>query len=228
MKIFIWIFLKGRIPKMSSSSSDGVEERLNEIFDEIFEDTYDDIVEAQTSKHRKRYIERNREAGHDRLWNDYFSEDSTFSTYLFRRRFCMNKELFLRIVHGLSENVPFFRQRRDAAGRFGLSPLQKCTAAIRLLTYSSTADTVDEYLRLGESTALSCLHHFTDGIIGLFGEEYLQRPTPEDLQRLLDIGEKRRFPGMVGSMTACIGSGRIVQPLGKDSSHVDQENRQLS
>ena len=59
---------------------------------------------------------------------------------------------------------------------------------------------VDEYLQLGESTALSCLHHFTEGIILLFGDEYLRRPTPEDLQRLLDTGEKRGFPGMVGSI----------------------------
>ncbi|WZZ71565.1 hypothetical protein YC2023_082935 [Brassica napus] len=112
----------------------------------------------------------------------------------------MNKKLFMRIVDGLSENVPFFQQRRDATGRLGLSPLQKCTAAIRLLAYGDAADTVYEYLRLGESTTLSCLHHFTDGIIQLFGDEYLRRPTPEDRQRLLDIGEKRGFPGMVGSI----------------------------
>ena len=112
----------------------------------------------------------------------------------------MNKELFLHIVHSLSVNVPFFQQRKDATGRSGLSPLQKCTAAIRMLAYGFAADAVDEYLRLGESTALSCLHNFTDGIIRLFGNEYLRRPTPEDLQRLLDIGEKRGFPGMVGSI----------------------------
>ncbi|XP_048605481.1 uncharacterized protein LOC125582999 [Brassica napus] len=163
---------------MSSSSSD----RFDEVFDEIFEDTFNSIVEAQTNKQKRRaYIERNREAGHDRLWNDYFSEDSTFSPHLFRRRFRMNKELFLRIVHGLSEYIPFFQQRRDATGRFGLSPLQKCTAAICMLAYGSAADTVDEYLRLGETTALSCLHNFTDRIIQLFGDEYLRRPTPEDL-----------------------------------------------
>ncbi|CDY66262.1 BnaC04g51740D [Brassica napus] len=46
-----------------------------------------------------------------------------------KRRFRMNKELFMRIVDGLSENVPFFQQRRDATGRLGLSPLQKCTTA---------------------------------------------------------------------------------------------------
>uniref|UniRef100_A0A0D3A9N4 DDE Tnp4 domain-containing protein n=1 Tax=Brassica oleracea var. oleracea TaxID=109376 RepID=A0A0D3A9N4_BRAOL len=122
----------------------------------------------------------------------------------------MNKELFLRIVHGLSEYIPFFQQRRDATGRFGLSPLQKCTAAIRMLAYGSAADTVDEYLRLGETTALSCLHNFTDGIIQLFGDEYLRRPTPEDLQRLLDIGEKRGFPGMVGSIDCTLNDINVL------------------
>nr|VDD56021.1 unnamed protein product [Brassica oleracea] len=142
------------------------------------------------------YIERNREAGHNRLWNDYFSKDSTFSTLLFRRRLRMNKELFMRIVHGLSEDVPFFRQSRDATGRFGLSPLQKCTAVIRLLAYGSAAETIDEYLRLSESTGLSCLHNFTEGIIQLFGDEYLRKPTPEDLQRIIDIGEKHGYLDM--------------------------------
>uniref|UniRef100_A0A0D3B0J8 Myb-like domain-containing protein n=1 Tax=Brassica oleracea var. oleracea TaxID=109376 RepID=A0A0D3B0J8_BRAOL len=119
-------------------------------------------------------------------------------------------ELFMRIVYGLSQNVPFFQQRRDATRRLGLSPLQKCTAAIRMLVYGSAADAVDEYLRLGESTALSCLHHFTDGIIQLFGDEYLRRPTAEDLQRLLDIGETRGFPGMVGSIDCTLNDINVL------------------
>ncbi|XP_033131835.1 uncharacterized protein LOC117126822 [Brassica rapa] len=185
----------------SSSSSDEVDERLDKICDEYLEETYNDIVEAQSRPQRRRaYVERNRETGQDRLWNDYFSEDATFSSQLFRRRFRMNKELFLRLVHGLSERFPFFQQRRYATGRWGLTALQKCTAAIRLLAYGTAADTVDEYLRLGETTALSCLHNFTNGIIQLLGNEYLRRSTPEDLQRLLDIGEARGFPRMVGSI----------------------------
>ncbi|XP_056843104.1 uncharacterized protein LOC108832436 [Raphanus sativus] len=186
---------------MSSSSSDGLDQRLDEVFDEICEDTLNNFLEPQTDKQRKRaYIERNREEGHTRLWNDYFAENPTYEAHLFRRRFRMNKELFMSIVYGLSQNVPFFQHKPDATGRLGLSPLQKCTAAIRMLAYGSAADAVDEYLRLGESTTLSCLHHFTDGIIQLFGDQYLRRPTPEDLQRLLDIGEKRGFPGMIGSI----------------------------
>uniref|UniRef100_A0A0D3AMN4 Uncharacterized protein n=1 Tax=Brassica oleracea var. oleracea TaxID=109376 RepID=A0A0D3AMN4_BRAOL len=88
----------------------------------------------------------------------------------------------------------------NALGRASLSPLQKCTTAICLLAYGNAADAVDEYLRLGSTTTRSCLEHFVDEIISLFGEEYLRRPTPADLQRLLDIGEYRGFPGMIGSI----------------------------
>uniref|UniRef100_A0A0D3DMR9 DDE Tnp4 domain-containing protein n=1 Tax=Brassica oleracea var. oleracea TaxID=109376 RepID=A0A0D3DMR9_BRAOL len=112
----------------------------------------------------------------------------------------MNKPLFMHIVDRLSNEVEFFQQKRDALRRLSLSPLQKYTAAIRVLAYGSAADAVDEYLRLGETTTRSCVEHFVEGIIYLFGEEYLRRPTPADLQRLLDIGEVRGFPGMIGSI----------------------------
>ncbi|XP_048602103.1 uncharacterized protein LOC125580890 [Brassica napus] len=194
---------------------DEVDRRLNaaldKAVDEYFEDTYNNIVKNQTKKQSKRaYAERNREEGHTRLWNDYFSENPTFPPHLFRRRFRMNKPVFMRIVDRLSENFPFFQQRRDVVGRLGLSPLQKCTAALRMLAYGCAADAVDEYLRLGESTALSCLSNFTEGVIQLFGDEYLRRPTLEDLQRLLDIGEIRGFPGMIGSIDCTLNDINVL------------------
>ena len=186
---------------MTSSESDGVDEAFEDMFDEEFDNIIDSLVDVQTNKPKKRaYIERDREQGHIHLWNDYFHENPTYPPVMFRRRFRRNKPLFLRIVDRLTTEVPYFQQRRNAHGRYGLSPLQKCTAAIRMLAYGQSGDTYDEYLRLGESTALLCLEHCTNGIVQLFGDEYLRRPTPEDLQRLLDIGEKRGFPGMIGSI----------------------------
>ena len=92
--------------RMSSSSSDELEERLDEVFDDICEDTFNDILEAQTNKQRKHaYIERNREAGHIRLWNDYFTENPTYEAHFFRRRFRMNKELFMHMRHIFSDAV---------------------------------------------------------------------------------------------------------------------------
>ena len=112
----------------------------------------------------------------------------------------MKKHVFMRIVDRLSTEMEYFQQRPDATGRLGLSALQKCTAAIRMLAYGTAADACDEYLRLGESTARECLYNFVEGIITFFGDEYLRRPTPEDIQCLLSVGESRGFPGMLGSI----------------------------
>ncbi|XP_033131850.1 uncharacterized protein LOC103829092 [Brassica rapa] len=98
------------------------------------------------------------------------------------------------------EEVPFFRQKKDGLGRLGLSTLQKCTAAIRVLAYGSALDAVDEYLRLGATTTRQCVENFVEAIIDLFGDQYLRKPTEDDLQRLLHIGELRGFPGMIGSI----------------------------
>ena len=186
---------------MSSSSSDEADEVFDELVDEVVDNFIDTVIDGQTNKPKRRaYIERDRELGHIRLCNDYFSNNPTYTQDMFRRRFRMNKPLFLRIVDRLSTEVPYFQQRRDATGRNGLSPLQKCTAAIRMLAYGQSGDTYDEYLRLGDSTARLCLANFTDAIILLFGDEYLRSPTAEDLQRLLDVGEVRGFPGMIGSI----------------------------
>ena len=68
----------------------------------------------------------------------------------------------MRIVHRLSNEVDFFHQKKDCLGRLSLSPLQKCTAAIRLMAYGTAADTVDEYLRLGATTTRSCLENFVE------------------------------------------------------------------
>ncbi|XP_048622367.1 putative nuclease HARBI1 [Brassica napus] len=175
----------------------------NQYFDQTFEElALTSAVQEDTRKKRKKrvHIERNREEGDVRLWNDYFSDTPTYPQNIFRRRFRMNKPLFMRIVDRFSNEVEFFRQKKDALGRLSLSPLQKCTAAIRVLAYGTAADAVDEYIRIGETTTRSCVEHFVDGIINLFGNEYLRRPTPADLQRLLEVGEFRGFPGMIGSI----------------------------
>ena len=186
---------------MSSSSSDEVDEALEVMVDQVVDNFIDSVIHPHPNKPTRRaYFERYRKQGHNQLWNDYFKENPTYPPEMFRRRFRMNKPLFLRIVERITNEVPYFQQRRNACGRNGLSALQKCTAAIRMLAYGQSGDTYDEYLRLGDSTSRLCLANFTDAIIQLFGDEYLRKPTAEDLQRLLDVGEVRGFPGMIGSI----------------------------
>nr|XP_051221993.1 uncharacterized protein LOC127340263 [Lolium perenne] len=95
-------------------------------------------------RRRREFIRRDRLGAHDRLFEDYFTDDCNYPPSYFRRRYRMRRSLFLSIVDRLGEYSLYFTQRVDALNRAGFSPLQKCTAALRLLAYRAAADTIDE------------------------------------------------------------------------------------
>ncbi|XP_057808932.1 uncharacterized protein LOC131023409 [Salvia miltiorrhiza] len=97
------------------------------------------IVVHQIPTANGRYCDRERDFGAERLINDYFSDTPTYTPELFRRRFRMQKSLFIRIVEAVTTNDVFFQQRRDATGIVGLSSLQKCTGAMRVLAYGTSS-----------------------------------------------------------------------------------------
>ena len=103
-------------------------------------------------------------------------------------------------MEAVTSNDRYFQQRRDATGRQGFSPIHKCTAAMRVLAYGTSADALDGYLRMSETVTRNALVKFMEGVISCFHEEYLRSPNKDDLERLLHVGEERGFPGMVGSI----------------------------
>uniref|UniRef100_A0A2N9GZ47 DDE Tnp4 domain-containing protein n=1 Tax=Fagus sylvatica TaxID=28930 RepID=A0A2N9GZ47_FAGSY len=74
------------------------------------------------------------------------------------------------------------------------------TAALRILAYGVAVDSTDEYVRIGESTAIESLKKFVKAVVNIFSEEYLRSPNSNDIARLLAVNEKRGFPGMLGSI----------------------------
>ncbi|XP_062217726.1 uncharacterized protein LOC133917930 [Phragmites australis] len=145
-------------------------------------------------------IDRGHQEGAARLFWDYFANSPVYGDTLFRHRFRMSRSLFLRTSTAMEHNDPWFRQKRDATGKLGLSPLQKMTIVIRQLAYGVSADAVDEYIWIGGSTAMLVLTKFVQAIVLLFSNEYLNAPTAKDTARLLAIGEQRGFPRMLGSI----------------------------
>ncbi|XP_047961504.1 uncharacterized protein LOC125206269 [Salvia hispanica] len=99
------------------------------------------------------------------------------------------------------EQAAVARHREDGIGRPGLTPLQKCTVAIRQLAYGTASDMFDEYLHVGETTGRKCLKTFCKVVVEAFGDTYLRRPTADDCQRLMRMHETvHGFPGMLGSI----------------------------
>jgi len=92
----------------------------------------------------------------------------------------MRRPVFLRIKEAVEEHDEYFVQKRNAAGELGLSCLQKIIAAFRMLAYGVQADALDEYIRIGESTALEALRNFVVAVVEVFGPEYLRMSNQHD------------------------------------------------
>lgn len=55
-------------------------------------------------------------------------------------------------------------------------------------------------MQIGANTVIESLKKFVTTIVEVFGDEYLRAPNTDDLKRLLAIGERRGFPGILGSI----------------------------
>ena len=69
-----------------------------------------------------------------------------------------------------------------------------------MLAYGASADFLDDYVRMGESTIIECLKHFAKAVVEVFSVQYLRAPNVEDTARLTAINHARGWPGMLGSI----------------------------
>ncbi|KAM1643280.1 hypothetical protein ACFX2K_013107 [Malus domestica] len=61
-------------------------------------------------------------------------------------------------------------------------------------------DQVDEITRMGKTTVMESLMRFCSAIEAFYTNEYLRKPMPKDMRRLLRKGEMRGFPDMIRSI----------------------------
>ena len=80
----------------------------------------------------------------------------------------MRRSLFFRIISKVEAHEPYFTQQRNATKKLGLSPLQKMTAALRMLAYGVAADFMDEYMRIVKTTTITSLKKFVAAVVAIF------------------------------------------------------------
>jgi hypothetical protein len=192
---------------------------MNNLIDMFFEDSSSDddddldmftllLVDYARKKKRKHrgsivgreVVRRPQESGHDKLFRDYFCENPIYGHRFFRRRFRMSRHLFIRIANAVKEHCPYFVQKRNAAGKLGHSCFKKVAASIRMLASGCAADLVDDWLYIGESTAIKSMRLFVKSVVEIFGDRYLRAPNEEDTARLMQYSESIGFRGMLGSI----------------------------
>ncbi|XP_026410590.1 uncharacterized protein LOC113305804 [Papaver somniferum] len=134
------------------------------------------------------------------MMNDYFTPGTGYTSRQFKQRLGMREDLFEKLLGKLLEVDPEWQQRPDATDTMGHSPHVKLVVVMKCLCKSTSADSVDDYTRMGATTVYRYLKRFCHTICMTFGERYLREPTPEDVQRLLAENAERGFPGMLGSI----------------------------
>nr|GEV59825.1 reverse transcriptase domain-containing protein [Tanacetum cinerariifolium] len=123
-------------------------------------------IQASTSTIRRNprnHIVRDRHVAHDRLEKAYFVEEPLYDDYFFRY---------------------------DAVGKSGIFALVKCTSAVRQLAYDAVSDALDEYLQIADKSSRDCLMAFFNGVMELYGEEFLRNPIQTDVENLYVFHEE--------------------------------------
>jgi hypothetical protein len=149
---------------------------------------------------RRGNINRRRGVYAKLLFEDYWGPNPVYPQEHFKEVFRMPRALFDEVVSKITMHDIYFQQKRDVVRRLGFTPLQKCVAALRLLTSGVSPKELDDKYRMAASTGLKTLKHFCKAIDAIYGEEALRTPTKEDLDRLLDEGFAQNWPGCLGSL----------------------------
>ncbi|CAL5410251.1 unnamed protein product [Camellia sinensis] len=71
--------------------------------------------------------------------------------------------------------------KTHVVGVVGLSSFQKKTAAMRMLAYGVVANSIDDYVRIGESTAIESLQRVVEAVVAIFSNVYLRTPNKDDI-----------------------------------------------
>lgn len=103
----------------------------------------------------------------------------------------------------MKNNYSFFQLRKDATGMEGLNTLQKYTAAFRQLAYGMWGDSVVEYLKMGERTAVECLKQFSQEVVECYKDNYLRPPNKCKTKIVLQRTNVLGFYEMLGLIYCC-------------------------
>lgn len=144
---------------------------LVNLFDE------EDVRCGSSRPARASNLNSGRASRRSKLLDDYFSLAATYREYFFMPRFCVSRTVYIRLYRAVESRYSFIHQKKDAIGMKGFHMYEKCTAALRLVTYYMSVAPVEEYLRLSISTALAFLNDFLEGLVKYFKESYLQLPN---------------------------------------------------
>ena len=123
----------------------------------------------------------------------------------------MSKRLFLKVVEAICASDYYFVQKADATGTLGLSNIQKCVAAIRMIGYIVPSDVTNEYTIAAKNTATESMKRFVRTIRIVY-ENNTYNNTHEKIWKNKCQSTKQKVGQVcLAQLIACITNGKIVQ-----------------
>ena len=101
-------------------------------------------------------------------------------------------------MHVITESEAYFVQKINAAGKLGLSSLQKATAAMRMLAYGTSSKAQEEHTRMAERIAQETMLRWCRKVRRCFNQYYLRDLSQDDIVKQMEINQERGWPGMFG------------------------------
>jgi hypothetical protein len=117
-----------------------------------------------SSSGKRANLPRDFDLGLSNILRDYLGNSPVYTEHEFELRFRMPRSVFDKICGELIGESVFVR-KEDALGKTGIYPIQRITAALRMLAYGFGADAVDEYCRLSKTEALTSLKEFSKTLL---------------------------------------------------------------
>ena len=112
----------------------------------------------------------------------------------------MPRTIFNKIYDELKVSNEFARKYNPVTRSYGIHTRVRFCAALQLLVSGNALDSVDQYFKMGETTAHEAMKSFCKLVIQKFGDRYLNRcPTMREKQDVLELMKRRGFPGAFAS-----------------------------
>ena len=125
---------------------------------------------------------------------------------LFRRRFRVPWDVFCDLVKKSVESKLFGEnadKKYDISGR-AICPIAiKVLGILRILGRNWCCDDVAEATGMGESTVRLNFITFCSNFVSRYYDDYIGRPTGDDMTKMMRVYEKMGLPGCIGS-TDCV------------------------
>lgn len=129
----------------------------------------------------------------------YFHDNCIYSERDFECRFSMSRNIFNKIEETITGRREFKYNQQDTTGKTRILPRNKLLFVLRIFAYGLSFDQVDALCEMSTPTKRAAFIYYFDIIHGSFASQYLRTPNTEYLKSIVEINERRVFPGSIRS-----------------------------